>query len=106
MLRRMKLGLLGGLVGVALLASPAWAETRFVARAEVPLWPEPRADSAEVGRLGLGAKVETLEKKRGFTEVTAEGRKGWLRTRWLSEKPLSEKRACNFGKDALAKQDL
>ena len=102
----MKLALCTGLVGLSFLAPPASAATRYAARSEVPILSEARADGHEIGRISLGAKVETSGRTRGFAEVTVDGKKGFVRERWLSKAPLSANAVCKLGRAALAKENL
>lgn len=103
----MKLGM--GLVGLCGLwtASAAWAMgTFYVARAEAPVVSAPNEAGAAVGRLSLGAKLETGEKRRGFLEITFEGKQAWVRASALSKKAPSDRALCARGRRALSVNNL
>lgn len=99
---------MGGLAAFwGLWAAPSWAMgTLYVTRAEAPVVSEPNAKSAEVGRLSLGAKLETGEKVRGFIEITFDGKKAWVRKGALGRKAPGDRSLCASGRRALSASNL
>ncbi len=67
-----------GIVLLALLAGPAWAETGTLVKSDT-LRAEPFGDAKTVMALSAGAKVNILKKDGGWLQVKSGKKTGWVR---------------------------
>jgi hypothetical protein len=68
-----------GALGAALLAAGALAKESGTTRVDVELMAAPYRDAKPSGKLGANTRVDVLERRGAWMQVSAADRDGWLR---------------------------